>query len=479
MYESRRLHPVAALINFIKQLKDLLFPLLVFFFFSKNNIDGMYNLIYIVSIIAIILFVLITGILFWYRYTYRIEDGELRIEYGVFIHKKRYIPIERIQSISVSAGIIQRAFKLVKLQVETAGGGLEAEVVLTAITEEEAKQLKELLSTSSKNSNAGKEEFSQTNQPVFRLSTKELLIVASTSSGIGVVFSAVFALLAQIEELIPYERLFQRWEVFIEPGFYVYVLLGSAIFIFAWLIGILLTVFKYAGFTVVQNGNDLQISKGILEKKQLSIPLSRIQAIRVSESFLRQPFGYATVFVESAGGTGDEGEEFSTVLFPIIRRNQISSLLQTFTKEFHLKDMYKCPPKRSLKRYIIRGILPFIPVTFALSIFLFPVGLLSSTLLLLFGALGYLRYRDAGWEIFHDQLTLRYRIFNRNTVLMKRNRIQVIEKRLSFFQQRAHLASIQASVKSSITGKNFKVVDLNEHDSSDIFDWYTYTKRKN
>ena len=89
---------------------------------------------------AFIILSLIIGIISWLRYTYRVEDGELRIESGVFVRKKRYIPFERIQSLDFSEGILQRPFGLVKVRVETAGssGSQDAEAVLTAITKAEA-----------------------------------------------------------------------------------------------------------------------------------------------------------------------------------------------------------------------------------------------------------------------------------------------------------------------------------------------------
>jgi putative membrane protein len=63
-------------------------------------------------------FVSVIGIFSWLRFSYRVEDGELRIESGVFIRKKRYIPFERIQSLDFSEGIFQQFFGLVKVRVK-------------------------------------------------------------------------------------------------------------------------------------------------------------------------------------------------------------------------------------------------------------------------------------------------------------------------------------------------------------------------
>lgn len=65
----------------------------------------------------------------------------MRIEYGLFVKNKRYIPFERIQTLNYKEGILHRPFKLVRVDVETAGGSADAEVSLTAITREQASRI--------------------------------------------------------------------------------------------------------------------------------------------------------------------------------------------------------------------------------------------------------------------------------------------------------------------------------------------------
>src|SRR5690606_28173154 len=75
---------------------------------------------------------------------YWFEDDELRIESGLFVKKKRYIPFDRIQSLDYTEGIFHRPFGLVKVKVETAGGSSmkKAEGELTAITKAAADRIK-------------------------------------------------------------------------------------------------------------------------------------------------------------------------------------------------------------------------------------------------------------------------------------------------------------------------------------------------
>lgn len=63
------------------------------------------------------------------------------------------------------------------------------------------------------------------------------------------------------------------------------------------------------------------ISRGIIEKHQVTIPLRKIQAIKIKENIIRQLFGFVTVSIVSAGGGDREKEEGAlTILFPMIHK---------------------------------------------------------------------------------------------------------------------------------------------------------------
>ncbi|BDG39549.1 PH domain-containing protein [Saccharococcus caldoxylosilyticus] len=139
MSEKKRLHPISVIVNIVKQLKDAFFPLLLLVIVGNRTISMMWD---IAVPSAVVMYTIVIGIVSWLRFTYRLEEGELRIEHGVFVRKKRYIPFERIQGVSISEGFLQRLAGVVKVNIETAGNQLgEAEVVLTAVTREEAERI--------------------------------------------------------------------------------------------------------------------------------------------------------------------------------------------------------------------------------------------------------------------------------------------------------------------------------------------------
>lgn len=143
---------------------------------------------------------------------------------------------------------------------------------------------------------------------IYKITPGELFLLASTSGGAGVVISAVFAFVFQFEEIIPYEKVFTGLEGFIANGMIFVSILIFIVFLMAWLIALIGSMLKYAGFTLIKSEKELMVTRGLLEKRQMTIPLNRIQAIQIRENLLRQPFGLATVYIESAGGSIEDNE---------------------------------------------------------------------------------------------------------------------------------------------------------------------------
>lgn len=471
MSEPKRLHPASAILTFFKQLKDGIFPVIVLFFVND------YKIYFFIGLAVILIAMIIYSIISWMKYTYRIEENELRIEFGIFVKKKRYIPIERIQSINESAGIIQQIFGLVKLQLETAGGGAEAEAVLTAVTKEEARRINTALAER-KNEMADQDEAAMTIKEdktylTYKIGVKELLVAASTSSGIGVVLSAAFAFFSQFDELIPFDDIIDRFSFLSNASITVYAVLVFLAFFIAWILSIIGVCLKFANFTVMKKEQDLVISRGLFEKHQLTIPLVRIQAMRISENLIRQPFGYATVHIVSAGGSAKD-QNVSAILFPLIKKTKIQQMLTEFTPDFSLSDQLNPLPKKAKRGYVLVYTIPFLVISCILSYFFQPWGYIALLTVPSGLLLGLASFKDAGWDIHDEQLTLSSRNLVKSTFVVKRKRIQVIEARQSFFQRRIDLASIQSSTTSGMGGTHFMVKGIDIEDAGEVFEWYSY-----
>ncbi len=475
MFEAKRLHPAAILFNLIKTVREFLFAIILGFISFRDE-----SMLYFLLITAgfLVIFI-ITSILTWYRYTYRVEDDELRIEYGVFIRKKRYISKNRIQSIDLTSGVIHRIFGLTKVQIETAGTGTGAEASLSAVKLAEGEALREELKTGgaqqADDTDTADEHPQQTN-PSQTISFKRLFIAGTTSGSVGVILALAVAGFSELEEFIPNSFYDNTLEWVIGLGIVILIVMAIGVLLLLWLLGIAGTMIKNGNFTITKNHDELFITRGLLEKKQLTIPLKRIQAVGIQESIIRQPLGFVTVYAEVAGGSMDKGEDFSSTLFPIMKREEVEPFLETFLPDYGGIQQELTPlPKRARKFYIFRASIIFLIFTAVVgfwnpSFIWIPLVLLVGSMIL-----GVMRHRDGGFHQHGEQLTIRHRSFSRNTIMMYHKRIQAFEKKQHKIQSQQQLATMRLSIIGSMgTGTHFAIKDLEESLTDELGDWYSY-----
>ena len=489
--ERYQLHPISAVVNFVKGLKDLIFPFVIIFvangFQGKSSSDGHWTsyIPYIIGIL-VLTFILISGIIKWKRFVYWFEEDELRIEYGLFVKKKRYIPFERIQSFNYTESILHRPFKLVKVTVETAGSGstTEAEAELTAITKEAAKQIEMELAFAKKRklskTSIGVEEATESHldeEPknesvtIFKMTMKDILILAATSGGIGVVFSGVAVFMTQFSDIIPYDVIYDEVVVFLKFGFFIIAFSVFAFLLLSWIISVILTTLNYYQFTIIQENDQIVLTRGLLEKKKVTIPIGRVQGVRIVENPLRQLFGYCTVIVESAGGSIDDQDK-KIRLFPLVKKSKIKQPLNQLFADFDFEPVWTTSPKRAKPFYYRLDFIWVIPVIVGISYFYYPYGLFSLLLGPIFVLLGLWQHRSAGLSLARNQLSLRYRSISKYTFFIEKKRMQSLEMRQSPFQKRKALASIETTIKSGMLGASAQVDHLQIEDIEEVMTWY-------
>jgi len=286
--------------------------------------------------------------------------------------------------------------------------------------------------------------------------------------------AATFAFVFQFEELIPYDKIFNELKSFISNGLVFISTIVFFILLLAWLVSVVGTIIKYADFTVKKVDDDLIISRGLLEKRQLTIPLNRVQGILICENLIRQPLGLGSVYLESAGGSEKEDRSKALIL-PIMMKKEMVSLLGHFFPDYNFVPNLVPSPKRAIKRYMLRNLIfPLLLVTLSF-LFLRPWGYLSLLLIPVAVIWAFLDHRDASWNLQDQQLTLTYRGIGKNTIFMKKNKIQSLSIRQSYFQKKQGLSTVEATIKSGIGGSGGKVVDIEDQDSMNIYNWYKQT----
>ena len=462
MSSEKRLHPVAMLVGAITTLRrwvsGLVFPgvvLLVSQGFSLWTVT-----LFLFGLLVVAALAALWGFLSWRATIYTVTGNSFRLRQGVFQKNERTIPLEHVQSVDIVQGIIQRAFGVVEVRIETAGGGAsEPDASLAALDRDAAQTLRREIEGSRRESSE------ETTGPTIlrRLSTRDLLLAGATSGQIGVAFSVLAIGFQFLDNFFPEDFARRLVETLAPNWLMVVLILVPAGLLLAWLLAIAGTVLAYSGFTLSREGDFLYIKRGLLERREATIPLSRIQAVGISEGLLRQPFGLASLRVESAGYGEDTG--VSTTLFPLLPRKEVEALLAGAAPEFAGAPAIAPLPRRSLRRYVFRATFLYLIFAFAAAlvsylVFQSALGLFGLFLIPPAAAYGWLCYRDAGWAFQEDRLIVCHRSLGRKTAIAPRLHLQSRGMVSSPFQRRVRLATFLAEVASGSGGSVLRVKDL-------------------
>ena len=484
--EPRRLRPLGILLSSLKLLKEFFLPLVVYLIAAISQ-RGWSPTWLLGTGTVLALAMLSWGVLTWYRFTYRVENGVLVIEQGVLVHKRSVIPRERIQSVDMNQGLWHRLFNLVAVQVETAGGSAP-EAVLSALTPADAEALRhELLvpggtdtvktgpngATAPAGAEAEAETEAKPEAGARQAASSRtaaygrLFLFGATSGGaLGLVLSVLSAAITVLDDIglqLDWEQYF-TW-IWSQANL-IYLVVPTLLAL--WLLTALGMVVKYGGFTLTRSGDRLQMVYGLLQRRQISIPVKRIQAVRLVEGVLRQPLGYASIYVESAGYGQKDREK--TLLWPMARQGELASLLEEFLPEFAgEKEIALQPlPAKAKRRYMLRGFIPALVLTLPALVWL-PRWEPALILPLLGGLWGLWVYRSAGWGLQDNLLAVRSRSLARTTFVVSNRKVQSFLVSSSPWQRRAGLLSFNLDLASQAS---FGLAGIYDEDAETLTNWF-------
>jgi putative membrane protein len=438
----RRLHPAEIVLAALDNLREIVLAAVVGLLVGGGGSGGMSSFLALAIGLGGVGLALAAGYVRWANTTYRVAGGAVHFRRGVLSPDETTIPITRIQAIDATQGPIQRLFGVHELHVQTAGGGSGGEIVLRAVSDHAARELRAV---------AGLPDPVAVELPEWRLGLGGLLVTAITAPQIGVILPVVGGLAAAGDDLLrgeSGERLLDRLPG--DAGGIALIVAGLAGA--AFLISFLGAIVAFSGFVLVRDGERLRIRRGLLQRRAASIPLARVHAVDIVESLLRRPFGLASLRVETAGYRSEAAA--AQTLVPLLRTSDAHALLEEFVPGVAARPgPLQHPPQRARRRYALPAALAAALAGGAVTAIWPRAWPVIPALALLGGLEGLLRWRAAGWRLDGARIVIRRRLLARRTLLARIDRLQEHGLSVSPFQRRARLASFEMAVGSGRTGR--------------------------
>jgi putative membrane protein len=328
--EWQRLHPLTPL------LRGGRFGLVLIFLFwqqalrGESAMAGMGLLAVGVPVVAAFAYVA------WRAMRYRLTDTELQVDSGVLTRRQRRVPLARLQSVDVVRPLFARVLGLAELRLEVAGGG-QTEAPSSYLAEDDAQELRRrLMERAGGRAGVADTEGTPGSAP------PELLLVAVPpgpllwSNLLGApVWTALFLFLAVVVTALVDVR----------------VLAGLAFTILLVVLGVGTSVVRRVlteyGFRVSESVDGLRIRHGLLETRSATIPIGRVQVVRIIEPLLWRPFGWVRVEVDVAGYAAGGDEQLSTsALLPVAPKDLALALVARVLTG-PLPPLFAKPPPRA------------------------------------------------------------------------------------------------------------------------------------
>jgi putative membrane protein len=470
---GRRLHPLTLGFSAITIARQMVWPALVGGFGLG---DGQIARMLPIFVAALAVPALIGATFKYTLYRWRLTGDELLLRSGVLSRRNRVIPLARVQNVEVRQNVLHRVLGVAELRVETAGAGTEAEAVLSVLGVAEAQAARVRLLAHRRASVAVSVDGEGADAverpaapPLARLSMGDVLLAGATANEAGVIAAALAGLLQFADDLpLPFfervgdavmGRAAESWLVFGAGLVMVFLVLG-------WIISIAGAVVRYHGFTLAVEGGEMRKRYGLLTVHEASVPLERVQAIRVEESLPRRLLGLASLSIETAGGTpGQRGGAEAFV--PIARRAEVGRLVRGIfgdaDADTPLQPVHPAARRRLAVRYLVSLLIVWAPFWAARWLDVQPAGMLAPWMALLLPlpwlAAGW-AYRGRGWALPPGYVMARSGVMTRVTWIVPDRKLQTLHLRGTPFQRRRGLATVV--VDTAAGGRQAAIIDLGE-----------------
>jgi putative membrane protein len=402
----------------------------------------------------------ITSIISYFRMYFYIKDGELILEKGVLRKAKIAVPLDRIQTVNFSQGLLHQAFNVVSIEIDTAGSAGK-EFTLDALHRSDAEALRAFIdnskiasypTTTAPQYLSEQEESVHPNTPaqlIFKLSIKDLLKIGASQNHLrtaGIVMVFFLSFFDDLEDALDLkitERIDQFLGMAQEMEIIPYLLIGVPFFLaISFLITLFRTVFQYFSLRFWRTEQGFKMDSGLFTKQEISANLQKIQFIRWDSSPLKRLFNMVAVRLSQAASV-QVGRKLSANI-PGCYEDHLDAIRAAyFPAEKELPEQIHGVHWRIIFRmFFIQGIFP------VLILMLMSHSWLENQiwiwLLWLPAALWLSRryHQTWHWHVSSEGIRTSWGVVNRHNILLQWYKVQSVTVSQNYFLKRRGLSNL-------------------------------------
>ena len=512
------------------------------------------------------------------RLYYVLGPDEFNLYSGIITKKRVHVPYNKVQSVDQKASLLQRIAGVRTLYIDTAGGANNKAIVVPYVTKHDAEWLRSELFARKDASirgvsyqesvrfrsqtaqcpqkpgvpmplgaeregrnilDAGQEAWDELGGVFageaydgghvsyeYGLSNKELILAGLSNNTsfvvllMGIIIGIV-ELIGSALDILPTDEV----DVFstmvrdtgmhvIQSGMFAFAAVIIGIILVVWILSVIGSCIGYGGFRARRRESRIEVEYGLLQHTFQGVDIERVQAVVITQSFIRRLFGYCEVSLAKvdANVEGDDGKNArakrGVVIHPFVKIAKVPEILAGLVPEFEdvPTDRRKVAPvalRRALtRRCIVQGAgfwLAIIVVAFQLTMGLWlddavvrmhvpggyltmdAHGLCSSICLICYilavvitivSAIGAVLWaRSSSFAFNRRFMQVTNGGFSISTVTFPRQKIQYGYTKTNPLQRMAHTATIKARTAAGVGGTTYALIDATQEDAEAWLAW--------
>ena len=348
MPSEHRFHPLTVLFALGGELRNFLAPIVFATFTAQSRGGDMQNWFLIFMIPSVV----IATSRYWFS-TYRYAETELVVRTGIFFKNERHIPYARIQSVDAKQNVVHRFFKVVDVVVQTGTGG-DAEATLSVLPFEALEHMRMRVFEGKRAAAEGEPEQSPqasdqlavpTEVPpappgevILHLPLRETALSGLLDNRGWVVIGAASGLFWESGFVERYAERFESWQSLAETSWAIVVAVAAGLFVVSPILSAVMAAVRLHGFTLTRRGEELLTQYGALTRVTGTVPLRRVQAVKVVRSPGQLLTGRASIRLETAGGDA-QSTSASDWVAPIIHDARVPDFVNGLLPDVRLGEV--------------------------------------------------------------------------------------------------------------------------------------------
>lgn len=468
--------------NFVRALWPIMILVLYKFIFNDKPIanDKLFAVyIFYIAIAVILLLIAANTILYFMNFYFYIKNDELIIEKGYLKKVKITIPLDKIQTINTSQNLLQQFLKVVTLEIDTAGSS-QKEAKFISLTKETAQALQQKLSeysiTNHEKDDTAESFATHEKKTIIQLGTNDLIKIGISENHLKsmlVIFVFINGIYQQIRDIFrnAVDSASSQAGGILENS--------GAIFITVMVIICLLLLITFSVLLVILRYFDLNFSRqdgafilksGLINKKDIIIPFSKIQVITWSTNPIRKMMDFVSVHIIQA--SNEDLNKKQAIIIPGCNQSHLAKIQNEIFPQTQTTDWtsHKTHPMFFVRLWMIRICIVAIPLML-MAFYYWQTYAIIGAWVIISGGLSYVSYTKRYLKINTELLQISKGCIGQEFSMMFNFKIQTIKYNQTIFQRRRKTASISILTSG---GKKLRIPFIHEQVAIELYNYLLY-----